>query len=429
MTSKVNDPITLEIIQNSLQATADEMFAVMKKTAMSSIIYEVLDMGTGITDAKGALASSGAGIPAFIGVLDKAVKVIVEIRQAGRHRAGRRLRHQRSLLWRRHPPERHRRHDAGLRRRAHHRLDRQHRPQFRRRRHGARLACPAMRPRFPGRPAPAGHQDHLQGRADPLGDGHHQGQLAHAGRARRRRLGGDRLGAHRRRRLVEIAEKYGVDTFENAMASFMDHGEQVSLQGTGETAEGHLRTVRGAGRRPHLQRQDHHLRHRVRGRPARQSRSVDQPGQHQPRRRHGLGADDLQVADRSLFAGQRGLVPADQAADPSRLGVRGEGAGADRLLLRDRAARVRHHVALPGAAHARPAGGRPFRLGVRHLHRRHPSRYRPPIHHHRAADRRLGRSRTGDGNSAIFCGFHGETYNCPPRSTRRATASMSTAWS
>lgn len=72
-----NDPITLEIIQNSLQAAADEMFAVMKKTAMSSIIYEVLDMGTGITDAKGALASSGAGIPSFVGVLDKAVKVIV----------------------------------------------------------------------------------------------------------------------------------------------------------------------------------------------------------------------------------------------------------------------------------------------------------------------------------------------------------------
>jgi N-methylhydantoinase B len=72
-----NDLITLEIIQNSLQATADEMFAVMKKTAMSSIIYEVLDMGTGITDAKGALASSGAGIPAFVGVLDKAVKVMV----------------------------------------------------------------------------------------------------------------------------------------------------------------------------------------------------------------------------------------------------------------------------------------------------------------------------------------------------------------
>ena len=72
-----DDPITLEIIQNSLQATADQMFAAMRKTAMSSIIYEVLDMGTGIMDARGELASSGAGIPAFIGVLDKAVKVIV----------------------------------------------------------------------------------------------------------------------------------------------------------------------------------------------------------------------------------------------------------------------------------------------------------------------------------------------------------------
>ena len=73
-----NDPITLEIIQNSLQATADEMFAAMRKTAMSSIIYEVLDMGTGIMDARGMLASSGAGIPAFIGVLDKAVRVIID---------------------------------------------------------------------------------------------------------------------------------------------------------------------------------------------------------------------------------------------------------------------------------------------------------------------------------------------------------------
>ncbi|WP_226626576.1 hydantoinase B/oxoprolinase family protein [Alloyangia pacifica] len=71
-----NDPITNEIIQNSLQAVADEMFVAMQKTAMSSIIYEVLDMGTGITDAGGELASSGAGIPAFVGVLDKAVKMI-----------------------------------------------------------------------------------------------------------------------------------------------------------------------------------------------------------------------------------------------------------------------------------------------------------------------------------------------------------------
>jgi N-methylhydantoinase B len=76
-----HDPITLEIIQNSLQAISNEMFAAMRKTAMSAIIYEVLDMGTAITDGQGNLASSGAGIPAFVGVLDKAVQKIIEHNQ------------------------------------------------------------------------------------------------------------------------------------------------------------------------------------------------------------------------------------------------------------------------------------------------------------------------------------------------------------
>ncbi|KAF2407483.1 hydantoinase B/oxoprolinase family protein [Pseudomonas antarctica] len=70
------DIFTRDIIQNSLQAIADEMFTAMRKAAMSPVIYEVLDMGTGITDAQGEIASSGAGIPAFVGVLDKAVKKI-----------------------------------------------------------------------------------------------------------------------------------------------------------------------------------------------------------------------------------------------------------------------------------------------------------------------------------------------------------------
>ncbi|MCK4924178.1 MAG: hydantoinase B/oxoprolinase family protein [Spirochaetes bacterium] len=72
------DPITTEIIQSSLQAAADEMFAAMRRTAMSAIIYEVLDMGTAICTKDGELASSGAGIPAFVGMLDKAVKRINE---------------------------------------------------------------------------------------------------------------------------------------------------------------------------------------------------------------------------------------------------------------------------------------------------------------------------------------------------------------
>lgn len=73
------DIFTRDIIQNSLQAIADEMFTAMRKAAMSPVIYEVLDMGTGITDAHGEIASSGAGIPAFVGVLDKAVKKFASI--------------------------------------------------------------------------------------------------------------------------------------------------------------------------------------------------------------------------------------------------------------------------------------------------------------------------------------------------------------
>ena len=62
-----HDSITLEIIQSSLQAIADEMFAALRKTAMSAIIYEVLDAGTGITDAAGNLPPVAPAFPASSG--------------------------------------------------------------------------------------------------------------------------------------------------------------------------------------------------------------------------------------------------------------------------------------------------------------------------------------------------------------------------
>ncbi len=74
----MHDPFTLDVIAASLDAAATEMFEVLRKTAMSPIIYEVLDVGTGITNASGELVSSGAGIPSFIGVLDKSVKAILD---------------------------------------------------------------------------------------------------------------------------------------------------------------------------------------------------------------------------------------------------------------------------------------------------------------------------------------------------------------
>ena len=72
------DPITIEIIQSSLTAITDEMFATMRKTAVSSIIYEVLDFGVALLDAEGNLASSGSGIPGFVGMLEPGVKEVLE---------------------------------------------------------------------------------------------------------------------------------------------------------------------------------------------------------------------------------------------------------------------------------------------------------------------------------------------------------------
>jgi len=79
----VDHRFTITVIQSSLLAIAEEMFAVLKRTAMSPIIYEVLDAGVAITDADGRLACSGAGIPSFVGVLDKTVKALIDNTELG----------------------------------------------------------------------------------------------------------------------------------------------------------------------------------------------------------------------------------------------------------------------------------------------------------------------------------------------------------
>lgn len=78
MTEATYDPVTFDIIQNALEAIADEMFVAQRKASMSAIIYEVLDLSTSILDVHGQVAASGAGIPAFIGVLDKAARGLFE---------------------------------------------------------------------------------------------------------------------------------------------------------------------------------------------------------------------------------------------------------------------------------------------------------------------------------------------------------------
>lgn len=88
MTSQKIDPVTIEVVQQSLTAATDEMFAVTRKTAMSSVIYEVLDFGVAVTDKSGALASAGAGIPSFIGMLDPGVRAIIQSYERSEIREG-----------------------------------------------------------------------------------------------------------------------------------------------------------------------------------------------------------------------------------------------------------------------------------------------------------------------------------------------------
>jgi N-methylhydantoinase B len=77
---KINkmDKFTIDIIQNSLIATGEEMFVAMQQTSMSPILYEALDYAVGITDANGELLAQGNGITAFLACLDSVVKSTID---------------------------------------------------------------------------------------------------------------------------------------------------------------------------------------------------------------------------------------------------------------------------------------------------------------------------------------------------------------
>jgi N-methylhydantoinase B len=69
------DPITVEIIRCALQAAANEMSAVLKKTAYNMMIYEVQDYCVGIVDHEGRTLSQNEGaLPIFLADLGVAVQ-------------------------------------------------------------------------------------------------------------------------------------------------------------------------------------------------------------------------------------------------------------------------------------------------------------------------------------------------------------------
>ena len=74
------DPITVEIIRCALKAAANEMSAVLKKTAYNMMIYEVQDYRVSIVDDEGRTMSQNEGaLPIFLADLGVAIQDGVEI--------------------------------------------------------------------------------------------------------------------------------------------------------------------------------------------------------------------------------------------------------------------------------------------------------------------------------------------------------------
>ena len=73
MVQKISE-FTLDIIENSLIASAEESFAAFGRASKSPVIYEVLDYAAGLTDSKGKLVAQANGVPGFLGTLDLATQ-------------------------------------------------------------------------------------------------------------------------------------------------------------------------------------------------------------------------------------------------------------------------------------------------------------------------------------------------------------------
>ena len=72
------DPITTQIIRNSLNSAAEQMKRALCRTAMSPIIYEVLDFAGAIYDNHLSLLSQALSLPLFMGTLNFCIEEAVK---------------------------------------------------------------------------------------------------------------------------------------------------------------------------------------------------------------------------------------------------------------------------------------------------------------------------------------------------------------
>ena len=75
--SSTIDPITTEVIRNAFYAIADDVSAVLNRSAYSPVIYESHDYGISIYNEKVQLLAQAPGTPYFTGGLEAAVEAVV----------------------------------------------------------------------------------------------------------------------------------------------------------------------------------------------------------------------------------------------------------------------------------------------------------------------------------------------------------------
>src|ERR1700684_1898855 len=67
------DPVTLEVLRNALESIADEMGAVLKRTAFSPNIKERMDASCAIFDANAQLVAQAEHVPVHLGSMLRSV--------------------------------------------------------------------------------------------------------------------------------------------------------------------------------------------------------------------------------------------------------------------------------------------------------------------------------------------------------------------
>ena len=70
------NPFAVEIVRNALIKCAEDMRATMQRTAYSPVIYEGVDLACAIVRTDGSMLAETSGIPAFLGNVVNAVRVI-----------------------------------------------------------------------------------------------------------------------------------------------------------------------------------------------------------------------------------------------------------------------------------------------------------------------------------------------------------------